>query len=255
MSTGSDDVRYDVVGDIAVVTVNRPEQRNPWSVPVYREVVAAIGRANTADEVGAVVLTATGSVYSAGVDLKAPPEPAGANGRRPTVGSEAMTPDTGWLHVLRASKPVVAAVNGPAVGLGVTHLLAADVRIAARSATFSFPFLALGAMPELGASGLLSRLVGEGRALDLCLRARTIDAVEAERIGLVTEVVDDEALNETAVDIARGIAGFPRLQTGLTKALFHDNALEPEPNEVLRREGRAFVAMFRARGAARSFES
>jgi 2-(1,2-epoxy-1,2-dihydrophenyl)acetyl-CoA isomerase len=167
-------VRFEERDRVAVVTVDRPDRRNAWSVPLYRELTAAIRRANSSDAIGAIVLTSVGSVYSAGVDRKAPTEPPDETGRRPNVGSEAMTPDRSWLHLMRESKPVVAAVTGAAVGLGVTHLLAVDIRVAARSATFSFPFLRLGAMPELGCSALLPRLVGEGRAVDLCLRARAV---------------------------------------------------------------------------------
>jgi 2-(1,2-epoxy-1,2-dihydrophenyl)acetyl-CoA isomerase len=232
--------------------VHRPERRNAWSVPLYREIVAAVERANAADSIGAIVLTATGPVYSAGYDVKADPEPVDENGHRPSVGSLAMTPGKSWWQLMARSKPVIAAVNGAAVGVGVTHLLAVDIRIAARGATFGFPFLRVGVMPELGCSALLPRLVGEGRALDLCLRARTIDASEAERIGLVTMVAEDAELLDTALGVAAAIARLPRLQVGLTKGMFRDNAVEADTEEVLRRESRAFVELYKAQAAGRA---
>lgn len=244
-------VRYEERGEVAVLTVDRPERRNAWTVPLYRELVAAVERANESERVGAIVLTSAGSVYSAGVDVKADPEPPDERGNRPNPGSVAMTPDRSWLHLMGQSKPVIAAINGPAVGLGVTHLLAVDIRIAARSATFAFPFLKLKVMPELGFSVLLPRLVGEGRAVDLCLRARTIDAVEAERIGLVTAIAEDAELLDTALEVARSISQLPRLQVRLTKGMFRDNAGEQDLNKILRREGRAFVELYKLRRAER----
>jgi enoyl-CoA hydratase/carnithine racemase len=241
-------VRYEERDEVAVLTVDRPERRNAWTVPLYRELVAAVERANESERIGAIVLTSAGSVYSAGVDVKADPEPRDERGNRPNPGSVAMTPDHSWLHLMEQSKPVIAAVNGAAVGLGVTHLLAVDIRIAARSATFGFPFLKLKVMPELGFSVLLPRLVGEGRAVDLCLRARTIDAVEAERIGLVTVIAEDADLLDTALAVAQSISGLPRLQVRLTKGMFRDNAGEQDLNEILRREGRAFVELYKRRG-------
>jgi 2-(1,2-epoxy-1,2-dihydrophenyl)acetyl-CoA isomerase len=240
-------VRYEERDDVAVITVDRAERRNAWSVPLYRELVAALEQANEAEDVGAIMLTSTGPVYSAGVDLKADPEPPDERGHRPTVGSLAMTPGHSWMQLMSRSKPVVAAVNGAAIGVGVTHLLAVDIRIAARSATFGFSFLKVGAMPELGCSALLPQLVGQGRAVDLCLRARTIDAAEAERIGLVTMVVEDAELPDAALGVASAIARLPRPQVRLTKGMFRDNAGGPEPNEVLRREGRAFVSFYKLR--------
>jgi enoyl-CoA hydratase/carnithine racemase len=175
-------IRYETRGPVALITYDRQERRNAWNLAMYREIVAAIAQANADPDIGAIVITNEGPVFCAGADFKAKPEPPDpATGRSPNMASEAMAPDTGWLHLLARSKPTIVAVRGLATGLGVTHILPCDLRIAGESARFAFPFLKLGTMPELGSTALLPRLVGMGRALHLCLTAAEIDATEAER--------------------------------------------------------------------------
>jgi 2-(1,2-epoxy-1,2-dihydrophenyl)acetyl-CoA isomerase len=244
-------LRYEVRGRVAVITYDRQARRNAWNVPMYREIVAAVEQANAAPEVGAIVLTAEGPVFCAGADYRSPPEPKDpVTGRSPTMATLAMAPDDSWLHLMRRSKPVVVAVGGAAIGAGVTHILAADIRIGSESSTYGFPFLALQTMPELGASGLLARLVGFGRAVDLCLTAATIDAAEALRIGLITRIAPAGELLDQAVALAERTAGFPEMQTKLTKEMLYANVLEADANEILKRESRAFVTLIKARKAS-----
>jgi enoyl-CoA hydratase/carnithine racemase len=242
----ADPLLYSRVGAVALIVLNRPERRNALDVPTTRKLVAAVARANSDPSVGAIVITGNGPAFCAGFDKKAPPEPLDEGGRRPNPGSILMSKgDQNWPLMLQQSKPSIIAMNGSAIGLGVTLTLSADIRIAATDATFSFPFVRLGAMPEIGASGLLPRLVGFGRALDLCLRAATINADEAERIGLVTSVVPSESLRQEAIAMAGMIAEFPGLQVKLTKGMFYDNVGEPSVEEIVRREGRAFVRLLK----------
>jgi 2-(1,2-epoxy-1,2-dihydrophenyl)acetyl-CoA isomerase len=126
------------------------------------------------------------------------------------------------------------------------------VRIGSRSSTYSFPFLALGTMPEIGATALLPRLVGFGRAMDLCLTAAKIDADEALRIGLITRVAADDALVDEAVALAERMAGFPAVEFKLTKTMLIENAGEFDPNVYLNRESKAFIAAWRAQKAAKA---
>jgi 2-(1,2-epoxy-1,2-dihydrophenyl)acetyl-CoA isomerase len=234
-------------GAVALIAIDRPERRNALNVPLIRKLLELVKEANADPDIGAIVLTAQGSTYSAGADIKAPPEPKDERGRRPNPGSLTMgKDDNNWPMLMQRSKPVIVAVNGPAIGMGVTHILSADIRIAAESATFAFPFLRLGAMPEVGATGLLPRLVGFGRALDLCLRSATIDAREAERIGLVTGVYPDAELRAAAVALAAQIASYPALQVKLTKGMFYDNASESSTQMITNRESLAFVEMLTA---------
>ena len=244
-------LRYEERGNVAVITYDRQERRNALSVPMYREVVAAVERANASAGVGAIVMTNAGPVFCAGTDFKAPPEPRDpVTGRVVNVATLSMAQDESWLHLMARSKPVVAAVQGAAVGLGVTHILAADIRVGSRSSSYSFPFLSLGLMPELGATALLPRLVGYGRAVDLCLTAAKIDAVEAERIGLITRIFPDESFEDDVVALAGQIASYPPLQLRLTKEMFDTNATVGDKNAFLKTEVDAFVTMIRARKAA-----
>jgi enoyl-CoA hydratase/carnithine racemase len=241
------EIRYETQGAVALISYDRQERRNAWDLAMYREIVRAIEAANADPQVGAIVITNAGPVFCAGADFKAKPEPPDpAAGRAPTMASEAMAQDTSWLHLLTRSKPTIAAVRGLATGLGVTHILPCDLRVAGEKARFAFPFLKLGTMPELGSTALLPRLVGMGRALHLCLTSAEIDACEAERIGLIGEVCADDAVLDRALELAAQIAAYPPLQLGLTRQLFSDNAGEHDLNAVLRREGEAFVAVIKA---------
>lgn len=245
-------LRYEERGSVAVITYDRQERRNAWNVPMYREAVAAVERANASEAVGAIVITHKGSVFCAGTDFKATPEPPDpVTGRSPNVGSVSMARDDSWIHLLARSKPTIGAIGGAAIGLGVTQILPLDIRVGSESSSYSFPFLSLGFMPELGATALLPRLVGYGRAVDICLSSAKLSAKEALEIGLITRLVPDEALLDEAVALGEKLAKVPVLQMRLTRELLRDNAGEHDPNTYLERETQAFVTMFRAAKEAR----
>lgn len=231
-----DMIRYEVRGKVAVITYDRQDVRNAWDVAMYKEITTAIERANADESVGAIVFTHVGPVYCSGTNLKAVQ-------KRPSIGMVSMAPDVGWIHLLQRSKPSIAAVHGAAIGLGVTQLLPMDIRMGATTSTYAFPFLSLGLMPELGATSLLARLVGHGRARDLCLSAAKLDAAQAERIGLITRAHPAETLLDEAIALGERIAGFPALQVGLTRQMLTDNAMEGDLNQVLTRETAAFTQM------------
>jgi 2-(1,2-epoxy-1,2-dihydrophenyl)acetyl-CoA isomerase len=239
-------VEFTTHNGVAVICVNRPDVKNAWDVPTYRSIVAAIGTANENDDVGAIVLTSNGSIYCAGVDMKAPKEQADASGRAPTVGSLAMARGGGWAQLLASSKPTVAAVNGAAIGLGATHLLPVDIRVAAESASFQFPFLAVGILPELGSTALLPRLIGEGRARELLLTGRLVASDEARAIGLVTEVLPDDELLDVAIHLAQKIADLPSHLVRTARQLLVENSNESDVAVAIEREGRAFVALLKS---------
>jgi 2-(1,2-epoxy-1,2-dihydrophenyl)acetyl-CoA isomerase len=236
----------ETVGKVAVIAYNRIDRRNAWSVTCVRETIAAIHAANANAEVGAIVLTGEGATYCGGADLKEGKEYDPETGLRLTAASFTMgSGDDNWIGLLSRSKPVVAAVNGPAVGIGATHTLAADIRVAARSASFSFPFLRLGAMPECGSTALLPRLIGTGRATAVLLRSRTISAEEALAWGLVTDVFPDEELRANAIAIAQELAHLRPLQVSLTKRMLNANAACSDEEAIMRAESRAFVELFK----------
>jgi enoyl-CoA hydratase/carnithine racemase len=242
---------YEETEKVAVITYDRPDRRNAMSVATYRALVAAVEKANASDAVGAIVLTHTGPVFCAGIDLKAQPEPKNpVTGIRDTVATLGMANETSWIHLLRRSKPTVAALNGAAVGLGATHILAADLRIGTENASFSFPFLARGTMPEFGFSALLPRIVGFSAAMEICLTSAVLDAQQALAKGLLNRMIHADDARHEAIMLAAKLAQLPALQTRLTRQLLHDNAAETDWNAVLTRERDAFVAMFRAQRAA-----
>lgn len=246
-------LHYRVEDTVAVITYDRQARRNAWSLGMYREVFDAVTRANADDDIGAIVLTHEGPIFCSGTDTKdGPHDKDPVTGIRPNMATESMAPDRSWLHLLAASKPIIAAVNGRAIGAGVTQILPADIRICGRSSSFTFPFLELGYMPELGCTGLLARLVGYGRAVDICLTARTLDAREALDIGLVSRVVGDDEVVAVAIGLARRIAAFPAQQVALTKSLMAENCLEHDLNALLGRETEAFRTVLRAARARRA---
>ena len=246
-----ENIRYEVRGAVAVITYDKQERRNAWSPALYRETEHAIEAANADDAVGAIVLTHEGAIFCAGTDFKAGPEVDPETGKKLNIAQICMMQDTGWIHLLARSKPMIGAVHGAAMGLGVTQLLPMDIRIGGESSTWSFPFLALGYMPELGCTALLPRLVGYGRALDICLTSQKLTAQEAKEIGLITRVVPDDQLLAEAIMVGETLASVPRLQMRLTRELFAANALDSDANAYLKRETDAFIEMLRAAKRAR----
>jgi enoyl-CoA hydratase/carnithine racemase len=245
-------LHYEEQGNVAVITFDRPDCRNAINTQTYRELVAAVERANASEGVGAIVLTHKGPVFCAGIDLKAQPEEKDpVTGIRPTVATLGMANDTSWVHLLKRSKPTVAAINGAAIGLGATHLLAVDVRIGTRASSFSFPFLTRGSLPEFGFSALLPQIVGFGTAIEMCLTAAKLDAEASLAKGLLTRLSDaDDALPE-AIALASEMGKFSLLQVSLTRELLYDNAGESDWNLIMTRERDAFIQLFRANRAAR----
>ncbi|MHB0967993.1 MAG: enoyl-CoA hydratase/isomerase family protein, partial [Bellilinea sp.] len=176
-----------------------------------------------------MILTGTPPAFSAGTDLKEL-----AIGRPPGLPEEEFMPS-----MLELKKPVIAAINGPAVGMGITIPLLCDIRIAGESAKMWFRFTELGLVPEAGSPYMLPRLVGLGRAMELCLTARMIDAQEALRIGLVTEVVADDQLIPRALEIARSIASKKEHAIRLTREMLY-KFMDTDLREELRQEPEYF---------------
>lgn len=191
-------ILYDVSEGIATVTLNRPEKLNAYIPAMGDEVVAACARARADDAVRVLILTGAGRAFCAGVDLdflKANAAAPPTSGVR--LGEEAFVRQ--WpLDMLDYPKPVIAAINGAAIGVGVTMTLPCDIRIAAENAKLGLTFAKLGMLPGLGSTHLLPRLVGLSRALDLVLAARTLTGAEAAAAGLVQEVVAADAVLATA---------------------------------------------------------
>ncbi|HEY5047699.1 MAG TPA: crotonase/enoyl-CoA hydratase family protein [Rhizomicrobium sp.] len=212
-------IKADVKDNILTLTLNRPEKLNAFTGTMMNEMIDVFARANCDDEVRAIVVTGAGRAFCAGADLSAGAVTFDYNARgdRPdrAAGSGA---DIDWsderlrdgggrltLAIFECLKPVIAAVNGPAVGVGVTMQLAMDIRLASESARFGFVFARRGIVPEACSSWFLPKIVGISQALDWTLSGRVFDAQEALRGNLVKEVVEPENLLPRAYALAAEI--------------------------------------------------
>lgn len=241
-------VIYEQRGEVALITLNRPEKLNAWNPTLQSELRHALGVANDDPGIGAIVLTGAGRAYCAGADIgnwQRGLQSGGVGGSGSTDRGE-RPDDENIVKLIRRSKPVIAAVNGVAVGVGVTHILPADIRIAAESARFGFIFVKMGLLPELASTYYLTQIVGLGKAQELCLTAKMVDATEALDIGLVSKVVPDERLVDEAVEMAAGIAALPGPQLRMVKDLFDRNGTEMDTNVVMRREGEALQVAYKS---------
>ncbi|HEY8200831.1 MAG TPA: enoyl-CoA hydratase-related protein [Actinomycetota bacterium] len=204
---------WEVQGGVGVLTLNRPEVRNALDRRMAGELQQVLGEA-AAPEVRAVVLTGAGGSFCAGQDLQA------VAGEDASFSAGSIVRETWNPIVLRLrtlEKPVVAAVGGPAVGAGLSLALACDIRVASEEAVLSLGFARIGLMPDAGATWLLPRIVGLGRALELALSARSVPAAEALELGLVERVVPGDRLMDEAREIASELARGPTLAYAGTK--------------------------------------
>ena len=205
---------------IALITLNRPERMNSMAFDVMVPLKAALENITYDNAVRVVVLTGAGRGFSSGADHKSAGEVPHVQGlTRPTYALRSMQIlDDVILALRRLHQPVIAAVNGAAIGGGLCLALAADIRVAASGAYFRAAGIDNGlTASELGLSYLLPRAIGSSRAFEIMLTGRDIDAEEAERIGLVSRQVPDDQLLETCYAMAERIAGFSRPGIELTK--------------------------------------
>jgi enoyl-CoA hydratase/carnithine racemase len=201
VSQDADAVLSKTANEIAVITLNRPERLNAFTAEMRGLYLEALDRADRDPGVRAIVVTGSGRAFCAGADFKAL-EGLDSATLRARNAAYRLPFDT----AMRLRKPLVAAVNGPAAGIGLAHALMADLRFAAPEATFTTAFARLGLTAEGGTAWLLTRLVGTARALDLLYSSRTVGAEEAERIGLVQWIVPAERLLDQACAYAAGLA-------------------------------------------------
>jgi enoyl-CoA hydratase/carnithine racemase len=218
MSMEFETIRYEISDRAAIITLHRPDRLNAFTRQMQIEICAAFDRADADDEVRAVILTGAGRAYCAGADLSEGGKTfdyaarADLDNRPPAdLGdlSDERVRDSGGkltLRIFESLKPVIAAVNGPAVGIGATMLLPADIRLAAEQARFGFVFARRGIVPEACSSWFLPRIVGISQALEWTLSGRVFPAEEALRGGLVKAVVPQEDLLPAALAVVRDMA-------------------------------------------------
>lgn len=229
---------------IRVVTLDRPERLNAWTPRLHAELVDAFRAGNDDAAVGAFVVTGAGRGFCAGADVGevfarriddashggGPTERAGTHGEEDTGGASRID----WVELMRSSKPVVAAINGPAIGVGLTLTLSMDFLVAHPDAKLSVRFVKMGVVPELASSHFLVQRCGWGTASDLALSGRTVLGTEAKEIGLVDDLADDVV----AAAIARAASYAENAPPSLrfTKELLTSNGTEPDLALVQRRE-------------------
>jgi enoyl-CoA hydratase/carnithine racemase len=196
------EITYEARDAVLTITLNRPDRLNAFTERMSQELIDAFDRADADDEVRAVVLTGAGRGFCAGADLGA----AGATFAYPAGAAHRDRGGRVSLRLFESLKPVIVAVNGPAVGIGVTMTLPADVRLASTTARFGFVFARRGIVPEAASSWFLPRLVGISRALEWSTTGRVFDAHEALAGGLVRSVHEPEDLLPAAYALAQEIA-------------------------------------------------
>lgn len=251
-----EDLSYEVKGNVGVVTLDRPDKLNAWTAAMEKSIKQALAAAVQDDAVRVIVITGAGRGFCAGADMnmlqKIQPtkwedrELAKAASEESFDFASGLGPDVsphyggrfGYLFQIR--KPIIAAINGPAAGLGLVFALYADIRFAGSDAKFTTAFAQRGLIAEHGISWLLPHLVGPAHSLDLLLSARKFTAAEAERMGLVNKVFEQENFMGAVMDYASTLAQTvsPRsmavMKAQIWKALFQNfnDALEVGDREM-----------------------
>lgn len=211
-------VLYDVSDAIAMITLNRPDVLNATNDELYAELSSVLKQAADDPSVGCVVLTGAGRGFCAGADVRGMGPEKGPLARRKRHRGILRNV---LLPLYSLEKPVIAAVNGPAVGAGFNIALAADIVIASEAAVFCQVFTRLALVPDLGGMYLLTRVVGLNMAKELCFTARKIGAAEALALGIANRVVIAEKLLEEAHALARQIAAGPPTALAMIKNILN----------------------------------
>ncbi len=222
---------------VATITLNRPERLNAYTVKMGAELLQTLARLDDSDETRAIVVTGAGRAFCAGMDLQ---------GGGDTFSDDGAFDETRRLEQRvqpwNFNTPIIAAINGPAVGIGATLPLQWDIRMAAQSAKIGFVFTRRGILSEAGSTWILPRLIGMSKAMDLLLTGRIVKADEALELGLVSRVLPDtellEAARATALDIARFTAP---VSVAITKRLLWRQLMTDDPVVAKAREDALFT--------------
>jgi 2-(1,2-epoxy-1,2-dihydrophenyl)acetyl-CoA isomerase len=231
-------ILYEEAVGVATITINRPHRLNALNIDTVHEMIAALGRASADAGVRVVVITGAGDAFCAGADLKDAPDPM-----TPAVAHEVVGLYLDYVVAIRnVEKPVVAKVNGLALGGGCCTALASDIRISSERARFGLAFVNIGISgADMGATYFLPRLVGYGRACEMLMTGEPMDAHEAERIGLVNRVVPHDDLDAATDAMVQRLASRPPLGLKFTKRALY-SGLDRELKAALDYEHFAQVA-------------
>ena len=232
-------ITYETRGDVALITLNRPDKLNAWTPQMSVEQADAIARANADRSIGAIVMTGAGRGFCAGADMEKTFK-SRIEGRDPGAdtahGQGGMPAGLDWVALCRRSKPLVAAVNGAAVGIGMTMILPFDVILASEKAKFGMLFIKVGLVPELASTHFLVQRIGFGRASEMCLGGKLYTGAEAHAWGLADHLCTPDDLLPRAIALATEIAANPDPQLRMIKELLSRNGSDTDLGAVQRLE-------------------
>ena len=230
-------ILLDVKDQVATITLNRPDRMNAWTARMAAELSDALHECNVRDDVRAVVLTGAGRAFCAGADLGRGGETFQGRERRREPAAEQPKPIFPW----QIDKPVIAAINGHAIGVGLTYPMMCDMRIAAEDAKLQFAFVRRGVIPELASHAIVARVAGFSNAADLLLSGRIIRGREAAELGLVSKALPRDEVLPAALERARDIAvNAAPMSVAISKRLLWEGVTLSVP-EMRRREDPLFA--------------
>ena len=251
-------IRYEVAEHIATITLDRPDKLNAFTNRMMREVIDAFDRVDADDDVRAVIVTGAGRAFCAGADLSSGGETfaKGGSDEQTAVGIPRDGGGLVSLRIFECKKPVIGAINGPAVGVGITMTLPMDIRLASESARIGFVFNRRGILPEACSSWFLPRVVGISQALEWCYSGRVFPAAEALAGGLVRSVHAADELLPAARAIAAEIAAETApVSIALTRQLMWRMLGESHPMAAHRADSRGIVERGRSADATEGVTS
>jgi enoyl-CoA hydratase/carnithine racemase len=229
--TADDSILLELKGTVATITFNRPDRLNAMDLDMSLSYIEALDTADADPAVRAVIVTGAGRGFCAGADLAI--LSAGPQAIKALVPNTAVMP----MHALRIRKPVIAAVNGPVVGIGFAYMCCSDFRLVAAGTKMSTAFASLGLVAEYGLSWLLPRMIGLPAAIDLLYTAKTLDADEALRLGLVNQVCEPEQLLLEATALAEHLSNMSPRSLAVMKHQIYRDLHEPLSDSLERTLG------------------
>jgi len=206
---------------IAIITMNRPEKRNAMSPAIFQGIATSMEDAVKDEEIRVIILTGTGDAFCAGADVKS--MAAGELERREPPPEQPASRAPFTMQFRQCPKPIIAAMNGVAVGVGLDLALACDIRIASDKARFTVGYVRRGMVPAAGSAWYLPRLMGIDQSLKVILTSEMLSAEEAEKLGMVTMVVPHDELESASLEIAEQIAKAPTLAVQAAKRAVYES--------------------------------
>jgi 2-(1,2-epoxy-1,2-dihydrophenyl)acetyl-CoA isomerase len=241
-------------GRVEVITLNRPERLNAWTWKMGAELQEAIERANDDPGIGCIIVTGAGRGFCSGADIQGfnraidDRERASTDEEKVRASSSNEARRENPAQYLPRSKPVIGAINGASIGVGLTLTLPMDIRIASESARFAMRFVRMGITPEVASTLYLPQIIGLQNALEMIMTGRIIDAQTALRYGLVSRVVPEEQLLPEAMQLANEIAFNPTDAVWVAKKMVHRHMVQEDVEKIIKYEGKKIYKQYSSAG-------